>query len=141
MTAKEYLEQIKEYETRIKQKQIQLECLRETAGGASGIRYDKERIQVSVMADAVERAVITVMELEDQIFVEKVRLETLRAQIITQIHDVGDDRYIKVLFKRYVEHKSYELISVECHYSYDYVKELHSDALRSFAKIVDMEPI
>lgn len=141
MTAKEYLEQISEYETRIKQKEIQLECLRETAGGAAAIRYDKDRIQFSVMGDALERNVIKLIELEDSIFLEKVRLETLRAKIIDQIHQLGDERYIKVLFKRYVQKKTYELISVECSYSYDYVKELHSDALRSFGKLVGLEPI
>ena len=59
-------------------------------------------------------------------------LEKVRDVIIGQIHNLHDDRYISVLFKRYVEIKSYELIAVEMNYSFDYVKELHRDALEDF---------
>lgn len=135
MKAKEYLEQIGELEEKIKQKQIQLSCLRETAGGAAAIRYDKVQIKQSVHSDLLERNVLKLIDLERQIINDKVALEEMRAQIINEIHDTNDERYIKVLFKRYVEHKSYELIAVECCYSYDYTRVLHSEALRAFGKL------
>ena len=132
MTAKEYLDEIGVITERIKQKEIQLECLRETAGGAAALRYDKVQIQNSPQGDMLEKKVIELIELEESILVEKVHLEKLRAQVISQIHELDDERYIKVLFKRYVEKKSYELIAVECSYTYDYIRELHSDAIRAF---------
>ena len=122
MTAKEYLDEIGVITERIKQKEIQLECLRETAGGAAALRYDKVQIQNSPQGDMLEKKVIELIELEESILVEKVHLEKLRAQVISQIHELDDERYIKVLFKRYVEKKSYELIAVECSYTYDYIR-------------------
>lgn len=141
MTAKAYLEEIGVISARIEQKEIQLECLRETAGGAAAIRYDKVQIQNSAVGDMLEKKVIELMELEERIMVEKVHLEKLRDQIISQIHELDDERYIKVLFKRYVERKSYELIAVECSYTYDYIRELHSDAIRAFGNMFGMAPL
>lgn len=138
MKAKEYLEQIGELETRIKQKETQLDCLRETAGGAAAIRYDKVQIQQSVHGDALERSVLKLIDLEQQIINDKVALEQLRNKIINEIHETHDERYIKVLFKRYVEHKTYELIAVECFYTYDYTRVLHSEALRAFGKLKNL---
>lgn len=141
MTAKEYLDEIGVITERIKQKEIQLECLRETAGGAAALRYDKVQIQNSPQDDMLEKKVIELIELEESILVEKVHLEKLRAQVISQIHELDDERYIKVLFKRYVEKKSYELIAVECSYTYDYIRELHSDAIRAFGHKFGMAPV
>jgi hypothetical protein len=138
VTAKEYLEEIGVISERIRQKEVQLECLRETAGGAAAIRYDKEQIKNSPQTDMLEQKVIELIELEESILVEKVHLEKLRAQIISQIHELDDERYIKILFKRYVEKKSFELIAVECSYNYDYIRELHSDAIRAFGRMVGM---
>ena len=132
MTAKEYLEQIEMYDIKIKQLEHELECLRETAGGSSAIRYDKERVQVSIMADAVERSVLQLMELEDRIFVERTRLATLKRTIIEQIQSLDDRRYVDLLYKRYVEQKKFFKISEETHYDYDYVRVLHGEALGYF---------
>lgn len=74
MTAKAYLEEIGVITERIKQKEIQLECLRETAGGAAAIRYDKVQIQNSAVGDILEKKVIELIELEERIMVEKVNL-------------------------------------------------------------------
>ena len=86
MTAKEYLKQIETLTVKIQQKETELACLRETAGGAAAIRYDKDNIQVSACGDMLERSVMRLVELEDKIFADKVRLASLRDQIIDQIH-------------------------------------------------------
>lgn len=132
MNAQKYLQQIKVLDTKIKQKEEQIEYLKEAAGGAGAIRYDKEKIQVSMTDSKLEQMVIEYMQLEQEVQEQKLHLEKVRNVIIGQIHDLCDDRYINVLFKRYVEVKSYELIAVEMNYSFDYVKELHRDALEDF---------
>ena len=132
MNAQKYLQQIKVLDTKIKQKEEQIEYLKEAAGGAGAIRYDKEKIQVSMTDSKLEQMVIEYMQLEQEVQEQKLHLEKVRGVIIGQIHDLCDDRYINVLFKRYVEVKSYELIAVEMNYSFDYVKELHRDALEDF---------
>lgn len=135
MTAKEYLEQIESLSIRIDQMQNRLDCMRETAGGAAAIRYDKDRVQASVTVDAVERNVLNLIEMENKIFAEKVRLESIRNKITEQIQSLDDNRYVKILYKRYVELKKFHVINVEMNYDYDYVRVLHGEALGYFEMI------
>ena len=132
MNAKEYLEQIETLDIKIKQKEDQLECLRETAGGAAAIRYDKENVQMSISSDIVERNVIRLIEMEEKIFIEKVRLETLKNTIIEQIQGLEDNRYIQILYLRYVKMEKFMEISKQTDYDYDYVRVLHGEALGYF---------
>lgn len=135
MNAKEYLEQIESLTIRIEQMESRLVCLRETAGGAKAIRYDKLNIQTSVQADAIERNVLNLISMEEKIFAEKVRLEAMRNTITEQIQHLDDDRYVKILFKRYVEQKKFYVIHEEMGYDYDYVRVLHGEALGYFEMI------
>ena len=135
MNAKEYLEQIESLTIRIEQMENRLECMRETAGGAAAIRYDKVNVQVTVQTDAIERNVLKLMEMEEKIFAEKTRLESMRNIITEQIQHLDDDRYVKILFKRYVELKKFHVIHVEMKYDYDYVRVLHGEALGYFEMI------
>ena len=132
MNAKEYLEQIETLDIKIKQKENELACLRETAGGSAAIRYDKDRVQTSVMTDPIERAVIQLIELDEKIFIDKVRLATIRNTIIEQIQGMDDNRYINLLYKRYVKLEKFYKISEEMDYDYDYVRVLHGEALGYF---------
>lgn len=132
MNAKEYLEQIESLDIKIRQKEDQLACLRETAGGAAAIRYDKENVQLSITSDIVERNVIRLIEMEEQIFAEKVRLEGLKATIIGQIQSLEDNRYIQILYLRYVKMEKFMEISKQTDYDYDYVRVLHGEALGYF---------
>lgn len=132
MTAKEYLEQIQVFEYKIEQMEKELACLEETAGGASAIRYDKLHIQQSVVIDSLERAVIRVTEKKDKIFEAKCNLATLRAEIVEQIQEIDDIRYMRILYARYVEHKKFDEIAKEVRYDYDYVRVLHGEALGYF---------
>jgi len=43
-------------------------------------------------------------------------------------------KYLQVLYKRYVEYKSFEQIAVEMGYTYDYIRKIHIKALRNFEK-------
>ena len=132
MTAKEYLEQIELLDIKIHQKEEELERVRETAGGAAAIRYDKDRVQTSVMADAVERNVLKIIDLEEKIFQQKLQLTTLRNNIIDQIQDLEDPRYIQILYLRYVNYEKFEKISLDMNYDYTYTRSLHGEALGMF---------
>lgn len=135
MNAKEYLEQIESLTIRIEQMENRLECMRETAGGAAAIRYDKLNVQVSAQTDIVEKNVLQLVEMQEKIFLEKVRLESLRNIITEQIQSLDDDRYVNILFKRYVEGKKFFMIHEETDYDYDYVRVLHGEALGYFEMI------
>lgn len=132
MTAKEYLKQIELLDIKIRQKEEQLECLRDTAGGAAAIRYDKDNIQVSAAGDILEKNVIRLVELEDKIFVEKVRLAAIKDTIIDQIQALEDKRYIDILYRRYVKYDKFEQIALDMSYDYVYLRALHGEALGCF---------
>lgn len=132
MNAQKYLQQIKVLDTKIKQKEEQIAFLKEAASCSGAIRYDKDKVQTSCSDSTLEKRIIEYMTLEQEVEEQKLHLAKIRNIIIEQIHDLTDDRYINVLFKRYVEIKTYELIAVEMNYSFDYVKELHRDALEDF---------
>lgn len=132
MRAKEYLQQIEKLTIKIRQREDQLVCLRETAGGAAAIRYDKVQIQQSVQADTMERNVLKMVELESQIIADKIRMESLKNQIIEQIQALDDKRYMDILYLKYVKFKPYYEIAERMKYDYTYVRCLHGEALGYF---------
>jgi hypothetical protein len=132
MTAKEYLKQIEALDIKIRQKQDQLDCLKETAGGNAAIRYDKLNVQITVAPDMMERNVLRMVELEEKIWADKLKMETLKDQIIDQIQSLEDERYIDLLFRRYVKYQKFEQIALDMSYDYVYIRELHGEALGAF---------
>lgn len=132
MTAKEYLKQIEALDIKIRQKQDQLDCLKETAGGNAAIRYDKLNVQITVAQDMMERNVLRMVELEEKIWADKLKMETLKDQIIDQIQSLEDERYIDLLFRRYVKYQKFEQIALDMSYDYVYIRELHGEALGAF---------
>lgn len=132
MTAKEYLKQIELLDIKIRQREDQLSSLRETAGGTAAIRYDKLNVQMSVSPDMMERNILKLMALEEQIFADKVRLESMKNQIVEQIQTLDDRRYVDVLYRRYVCYQKFEQIALDMSYDYDYVRVLHGEALVTF---------
>lgn len=132
MTAKEYLRQIERLDIKIRQKEEQLECLRETAGGSAAIRYDKINVQMQPSKDMMEKNVLMLMELEEKILTDKVRLNIIKDYIIDQIHGLEDKRYIDILYKRYVKYERFEQIALDMSYDYVYLRALHGEALGMF---------
>ena len=132
MDAKTYLEQVKMLDIKIKQLEDRLARLRETAGGAAAIRYDKLNVQVSVATDMVEKNVLRLVEMENKIFEEKVKLEATKNAIVEQIQGLNDARYVDLLYKRYINLESFEQISVDMSYDYTYTRALHGEAIGYF---------
>ena len=94
---------------------------------------DNERVQTSPkdrMPDDISR----IVDLENEIREDTHRLIFMKDKIINEIHKLNNPVYIEILYKRYVEYKSLEEISVELSYSYIHVKRLHGYALQAFRK-------
>lgn len=64
------------------------------------------------------------------------RMTDLRHEIIEKIQQLNDERYVQILYKRYVEFKSFELIACELKYDYKWTCRLHGYALQEFEKEV-----
>ena len=133
MTAKEYLKDLKRLDTMINQKIKELDDLKALREGVGGLDYSKDRVQTSMLGDAsFVNSTLRIIELEQEINNEIDKFVDKKHTIINQIHTLNDSKHIEILHKRYVEFKSFELIAVEMSYTYQYIRELHGNALRKF---------
>jgi seryl-tRNA synthetase len=132
---KEYLKGIKSYQQyleRLKKRRASLHL--DVSFG--GIDYSADRIQ-STPKNKMEEAMV---RLSDRL--EK--LDNLIAKIsveiddrISSIENLKNETHRNILFKRYVENKSFEVISIEMGYAYNYTCNLHGDALRELSKVLN----
>ncbi|MPM60729.1 hypothetical protein SDC9_107581 [bioreactor metagenome] len=76
--------------------------------------------------------VVKIICMEDEICSELKDFTQIKHKIINEIQSLGDDTYISILFKKYVEYKTLEQIAIELNYSYDRTKHLHGFALKRF---------
>lgn len=132
MTAKEYLEQIEQYSIKIKQTELELECLRETAGGASAIRYDKDRVQVSIVDGPLERNVMMIIDLEEKLFVLKMKYRALVAEASRIIQSLENENDRIVLKLHYIDFYSFNRMAAELNKDVRWLKRVHNRALDSF---------
>lgn len=134
MTPKEYLSQVERLNTQIQQRIQERDDIRRRLG-LGGVDYSRPTVQSSPKPEAsFTRAVERMAELEGQIDELVDRFVAERDTIIGQIQELDNALYVKVLYKRYVECKRLEVISVEMNYSYIYVRETHGRALVAFGK-------
>lgn len=56
-------------------------------------------------------------------------------EIVKQIQELHDVKYMQILFKIYVQGKNIKVASVEMGMSYPHVKRLHQNALTEFEKV------
>lgn len=139
LTVRQYLEQVEILDTKINQKIYQLKDLKLRSTSTGGFDYS-ERVQTSPSGDSLCRAVTDYVALEDEINADIDHFVDFKNKIINQIQTMTDVKYMKLLYMRYVEYKSLELIAVEMNYSYPYVKELHGVALQQFQNTYPILP-
>ena len=133
MNAKLYLEQIEITDTRINQKQIQLEELKLQATTTGGFSYN-DKVKSSPSGDTLCNAVARYADLEREINDSIDHFAAVKNHIINEIQLLGDVKYMKILFMKYVQYKRLELIAVEMNYTYQYTKEMHGNALQCFQR-------
>ena len=137
VNAKDYLKQIRVIDNRIKDKETQKAELLEMMGSIKGMTYDGDIVQTSANGDQMVNLMIRIEEITNQILDDTRKYIDLKDKIIGQIQSIGDWRIESLLFKRYVEYKSFELIAIEMGFNYDYTRELHGAALACFSEIAE----
>jgi hypothetical protein len=137
VNAKDYLKQIRVIDNRIKDKETQKAELLEMMGSIKGMTYDGDIVQTSANGDQMVNLMIRIEEITNQILDDTRKYIDLKDKIIGQIQSIGDWRIESLLFKRYVEYKSFELIAIEMGFNYDYTRELHGAALACFEEVAD----
>lgn len=129
MNAKEYLEQIETLDIKIRQMEDQLECMRETAGGAAAIRYDKDRVQITISDSPLERDVIKLIELEEDLLVMKLRCRSLVSEAKAMIQSLENENDRIVLTMHYLKFYSFGRMSTELCKDIRWLKRVHNRAI------------
>lgn len=137
MRAKEYLQQLRRLDTVIDQKIKELDDLKVKSTCIGGFDYSKERVQTSPSGDApYVRTVSRIVDLNEEINREINDFVDRKHKIINQIQGLDNPNYIKLLFKRYVEFKKFEQISVEMNFTIRNIYFIHGRALKNFETII-----
>lgn len=131
--AKEYLKQVETLDTKIQQKKIELDSLKDNVISLGAFDYSKEKVQTSA-SESMSGKVAKYVDLENEIHEDIERFTELRHKVIGQIHMLDDPKYINVLFKKYIEYKGLKEISKELGYSYDHIRRVHGWALLAFQR-------
>lgn len=134
MTAKEYLQQLRMLDIKIRHRKEQVEELRALAMCLGSFASDGDRVQTSGSGDRMSEQVARYVDLQAEVE-EMIRGYTERKdRIIREIHELSDARYVEVLFKRYVEFKRLDVIASEMGYTYEWIRMVHGHALQAFSR-------
>lgn len=132
---KEYLREIKikqHYLKRLKTRRANLHL--DVSFGA--IDYSADRVQ-STPKNKLEEAAVRLSDRIERIDNEIKKVSIEIDDRIGSIEKLSDDNHKNILFKRYVEDKSFEEISVEMGYAYNYTCTLHGESLNELSKVLN----
>lgn len=133
MTAKEYLNSIREMNLRIDQKIVELNDLRSSTPGMTGMTSG-ERVQSSRNNDPVGSHAAKIADIASKIEKEKADMIEKKHIIINQIQELENPQFVDILFRRYVLYQRFEQISSEMGYSMRHALRMHGHALQAFER-------
>ena len=126
MTAKKYLSRPYWIDMRIDKKQEEIDRLRAKLTKATAHISDMPR---GGSGGDWTDADVKVLEMEQQIHKEIIELCRIKREVFEVIDAVEDERYRTLLELRYRNYMTFEEIAVEMHFSYDWVRHMHKEAL------------
>ena len=135
MTTRQYLNQIRLLDVQINHRIKQADDIRAKAFLLSAVDTTKDKIQTSPSSDAGLRYVDRYVDMEREIDALIDKYIDIKNRIIGEIHALEDERFVRVLYYRYVEYLTYNDIAERMNYSKDYVFRLHREALQEFGRI------
>ena len=131
MTTKDYLNQISRLNRMINNKLSEISQLRELSRSISAVK-NEERVMSSSDPDKIGATYAKIDEMEcnlDKMIDEYIEKKNL---IIGQIDGIENEDYYNILFSRYIEKKTFEVIATEMKYSWRQIIRLHGKALKAF---------
>ena len=137
MTGKEYLCAVQDKDREITAQKEYIDALRSVLESIS-VKTDGERVQSSSDPDKFGKVFAQIDEEERKLAKMEADFLMYRVGAITAIRQVQTDKHRLLLYKRYIQYKSFKLIAVMMNYSYDYILELHGKALDEF---MEMNPV
>ena len=133
---------VKTYLKEIREKRQHIERLKERRSALhldvsfGGIDYSADRI-TATPKNKLEEAAVKLYERLEKIDKTIARLSIEVDDRIESIESLQNENYRDILFKRYVEGKSFEEISVEMRYVYNYTCNLHGEALKELSELLN----
>lgn len=137
MRAKEYLQQIRKLDIRIGQRITQLNEMRARVHIMGSFDYSKDRVQSSPSSG--NKQIEELVDFEKDINALIIREQLLKDKIIGEIQQLENPIHVDLLFRRYLECQSFERISCDMGYTYNYTLNLHGMALQAFEDQVLMK--
>lgn len=131
MTTKDYLNQISRLNRMINNKLTEITQLRELSCSISAIE-NEEKVISSSDPDKIGATYVKIDEMErnlDKMIDEYIEKKNL---IIGQIDGIENEDCYNILFSRYIEKKTFEVIATEMKYSWRQIIRLHGKALKAF---------
>ncbi|MBR3236851.1 MAG: hypothetical protein IKF99_00275 [Oscillospiraceae bacterium] len=131
--AKEYLSQIKTLDSKIRRKQQEAKELRDAALSLGSTQMDPDRIRsASPDPDPMASQVGRYVDIQKEVQAMIIELMELKHLIIGQIAELDDSDYMDVLWKRYVDLKTFSRIADEMGYDISTIFRIHGRALQAF---------
>lgn len=134
MTAKEYLQQVKVKDARIRNLQRDMAALRGLMFSLGNSSVEGERVQTSPDPDKFGTLYSKIDGKERQIVESIDDLVDFKLRVTEEIGQLKDDRYIDILYRKYILCQSWKEIATEKEYSIRYAQNLNGQALLEFAK-------
>lgn len=132
MTTKQYLNQIKRFDVLIENKASEIEQLRSMATSIT-VATDGDRVQTSGDKDRVGRAVAKILDKEDELNELIDQYYDSKELILNQLETL-ETNYYQLLFYKYVNGYTIEVMAEKMFYSVQHIKKMTNDALRDFER-------
>lgn len=135
--AKEYLSQIRRYDTMIDSMLDEVDSLYAMITRITPVLKD-DVVSGSGQQDKLGNAVAKIVDLKERINREIDQLIEMKREASELLSKVKDPKHFKVLHKRYILYETFEQIALDMGYSYYGLCKLHGRALQVFAKILQV---
>lgn len=136
MTAKEYLMQVRNLESKMKILKEEIDILREMVVSTGAIQQG-ERVLSSGTQDKMAETICKINEKECEWNDLMREFALARANVIINIQKLNNPEYEQILYKRYCQSKKWEEIALEMNYTYQWVCKLHGRALLELDKVLN----
>lgn len=131
--AKEYLSQIKTLDSKIRRKQQEARELRDAALSLGSAQPNPDRVRsASPDPDPMASQVGRYVDIQKEVQAMIIELMELKHLIIGQIMELDESDYMDVLWKRYVDLKTFSRIADEMGYDISTIFRIHGRALQAF---------
>ena len=134
MTAKEYLLELKLVKIKIKQLQEKRQMYLDRAVSITSV-INPVKVQSGLRVDKVSDNVIKAVDIDRQLETDIFTYLSRKNDVINKIQNLNCVVYMQILFKKYVEFKTLEVIAKEMDMSFSYVKHVHGKALAAFTEM------